>query len=93
MFVPYNVPDEAIERVILVLCAESCAVSCLLFWVFHTQVRSFRHGSELSAACEFRLGVWFVLEVTLTRSGAASAAFASGAGDCGEFLFFSKDFA
>ena len=84
MFVPYNVPDEAIERVILVLCAESCAVSRLLFWVFHTQVRSLGHSTELSAACEFGFGVWVIFEVTLSRSGASAASFAVGSSDRGE---------
>ena len=84
MFLPYEVPDEAIERVILVLCTESCAVSRLLFWVFHTQVRSFGNSSELSSACEFGFGVWVIFEVTLPRSGASATAFAVGTGDSGE---------
>ena len=93
MLVPYEVPDEAIERVILVLCAESCAVSRLHRRVFHALVGSLGHSTELSAACEFGFGVWVIFEVTLSRSGASATSFAIGSSDRGEFLFFSKDFA
>ena len=91
--IPLLAEDVVVEGFVLGLRLERSHVGSSLRWVSHTRTSSCCHSSELSAVIELFLGVGLVLQVALTRSRASAWAFAPVAGHCGEFLFFSKDFA